>query len=95
MTTPPSEKLLPCACSGQVAHLIRDEEESVIQCILCNNIIGVESLWNDRQEAHRVITIMREALLFAQPCVKPMCIQLVDTSIANALAEADKLLEGK
>lgn len=39
-------ELISCECGGDVMHLIRDEEESIIECNKCQKAIGIEELWN-------------------------------------------------
>lgn len=44
--------LKPCHCGGEVMHLIRDEEESIIECQKCGEITDIEKLWNAQSNKH-------------------------------------------
>lgn len=44
--------LKPCHCGGEVMHLIRDEEESIIECQKCGEITDIKQLWNERSNKH-------------------------------------------
>lgn len=41
-------ELKPCECGGEVMELIRDEEESIIECQKCKKVWTISELWNTR-----------------------------------------------
>lgn len=53
------DDLRKCDCGGDVMHLIRGEEESIIECRKCKQVWDIEQLWNDRPNKHPTYKITK------------------------------------
>lgn len=92
------DNLKPCHCGGEVMHLIRGEEESIIECQKCGEVTDIEQLWNTRtglpnkhsDAIHIVDNVMKSGLI-------PQIITTKTSDIGGAIPDprywiiADKL----
>lgn len=66
-----NDELSPCAlCKGYVMELVRNYEESIIECQKCNTIWDIATLWNQLTTTQQTFDTVVEAAYKLLPLAK-------------------------